>query len=164
MEFVRLHLKIQDNRPLKKLSRRDKNLFITNLFKSIGIRKEVVLFSLIGCSVVEFYVASIHTMDVKTKLQAQNAQLLEHFDRASPPSHLKNQSNFRNQVVTRLTILLKRSRFNTLDEAILRDLPQEAIELVREAQNAPPRSDTKMDLFPILARKPPHGGSEHGIS
>jgi hypothetical protein len=21
-----------------------------------------------------------------------------------------------------------------------------------------------MDLFPILARKPPHGGSEHGIS
>jgi hypothetical protein len=119
MEFTRLHLQIQDNRKLKAQKRPDRAHTISTLFKTIGIRKDVVAFSLIGCSVVEFYVAAVNSKEVINSLKEHKAVIIDDFDRFNPPPYLKDPSTFGRNLVTRLSVLISRSRFKKLDEAIL---------------------------------------------
>jgi hypothetical protein len=129
-EFVFLHLKLKDNSKLKKMSRSDRTRYMNSLFKTIGIEKNVVSFSLIGLSVVELYVPVVTQEETKSKLKNFHAEVTVNFDRINPPPYLRNPEKFKEALTHRLTLLTLRSRFVNLNRAILEGIPNEIVDEV----------------------------------
>jgi hypothetical protein len=124
-KFSMLHLKLEYTYKLRRKSRSERSTYLKQLFKTLGIEKNVVSFSLIGLSVVELYVPTSTLEETRSKLNSRGAQITESFDRLNPPPYLDRPDKFKEALTHRLAVLLLRSRFLNLNHAILSGIPED---------------------------------------
>ncbi len=119
MTFERSHLKVAAQ-PFIGLSPFQKRNTVKEILKNIGIRKEVVLFSMMGNSLIEIYYPSIAKNRVLDLIRFAKMELAE----VNPwkPAQLGGQDQFKDratQMLFRMARLYGLARFKKLKETIL---------------------------------------------
>ena len=132
MTFGRLYLTIHDNRPMKPRGRNGKRAYAKEALKQLKIWKDVALFSLIGDSIIEVYIATARIQEVESQLaQDPREVLLPHFDRLAKPPFLKNEEKFSHNLTTRIAILYSRAKWQNLKDSVLEGIPDVMVQKIR---------------------------------
>jgi hypothetical protein len=133
LKFTKLHLKINDSRPIKACgTAKEVNELFNNLLNNIGIRKDVFLYSKIGNSILEIFVPDDETIlqRVMDKLVAKKVETLDYVNPTTVPAYAKC-ANAMEMTAVRLAFLYKKAQLKNLKECILQDCSAELIELVK---------------------------------
>lgn len=130
VEFEKIHIKINDNRALKRCrNMRESNELIRNALVYLGVKKSVTRFSKIGNSILELYVPAALKQDVVEQLALKNTTLVR-FNPKEIPVYCKAET-CKERTANRLYSLISRKgTFMNLKKSILSGHFADVIDMV----------------------------------
>jgi hypothetical protein len=139
LEFAKMHLKIQDARPLKRTaSAAEANKLLGETLRLVGVKKHVFAFSKIGNSILEIYVPTGSKVVVEQQLAKADITSIPDFNALELPAFGKKSAEMvREAIVKRLTFQYKRARLTNLRECILRGVDENICAEIRAACSRP---------------------------
>jgi hypothetical protein len=137
VEFDRVSFRVQSG-IFSKYKAGDRFFIARMLLKQLGLgggpdsRRKYFDLSLIGNSVIEIYVPRPELVQVQKILRDHNLSVIEEGPLFSPDFGTASSEKIRDAVVSRLSGLYRRASLMRLKECILRDLPEELKQAIRE--------------------------------
>lgn len=113
---------------------------VRRLLNHIGLKRKVLLISVLGKSVAEVYVATDDAHSVTKGLQDKSFEVIEDKDPMFVPWCGKPGDEIERNVVLRLKYLYNRAKTKNLKEAIIKGYPPSIIEQVSEATSVSTRN------------------------
>jgi hypothetical protein len=133
MQFERIHLLLENGRILKGKSTATRNRTIKSLLKYMGIKNKVVLWSLVGNSFVEIYVAVASVNTVLENIELRGGTALQNPDIWMTPVFM-DATKFEKATFARINWQTKQSRFINLTNCIRQGMPDDIPSLTTTLQ------------------------------
>jgi len=128
--FEKIVFKVNDSRPLKKCKTfQEINQIVNGLFKAVGIKGAIFMWSKIGNSLIEIIVPEEQAKDVKWNLFENELNIIDEPKLWNAPPHYTGPWTYE-KFVKRNAFLYRTARLNNLKECILRGVPDEIAEMI----------------------------------
>ena len=139
LEFAKIYVKVGNPRSLKQAkTAREANQIVSKAIASLGVKKDVFLYSKIGNSMIELYVPADKRTQVAGQIKWSGGVIDNNFDAREVPVYGKQTpEQVGNHMVKRLAYLYRRARLVNLKKCILDGYREEVKVAVREAATQP---------------------------
>ena len=132
-KFNKMHIRLNLDKESKKLKRADLYIMVGSLLTGLGISKMVKETSLIGKSILEAYHHVEDTEKLSILLKKKKVELVQFQAAEDNTVTGKAFADSQDQVVNRLTVLMRRNSGKNMRKCILENVPEQIRDRVSDA-------------------------------